>query len=122
MRFILLALFALVILQCSDDKGEPSFAYLLTPDGFLNPVELENDDNPDPKKYTLSWKNPTKTDGFLGNAIYLDTTNWNAIVKDSNDREGAMLWMPVENRNNEPVYKESETIIFSLGIVPGGGD
>ncbi len=94
-----------MIIACTDKTFEDNTDYLRSPSEFrIYPVPA---DTSSPAKFIMSWRNPQEKNGFQGHTIYLDTTNWEQILKDG---EKAKVKLFIHSNKDD-----RDSIIFSLG-------
>lgn len=61
--------------------------------------------------YVLSWENPADTTGYIGSLIYLDTTNWETIRKDTTKARSYFLHRYISSTEGR---KKNDSILISL--------
>ena len=111
--FLSSVLFINLFSSCSRNDKHESYDYKLSPSDF-RPYPLKGDTTP-PKKFILSWENPSETRDFRANRIYLDTMEWDKIY---NDWRSAPVVLRRTYAKGDPV-PERDSILLSFGPIKG---
>lgn len=112
MRFLILAV-VMVFFGCGDRNRGDGIDYLRSPNNFRflkysNPSSSQD-------VFLLTWSAPSRTKGLLGSHVYLDTSNWQGIIKDTS-KAPVVLFVPYTNTSSRDNPPDSILIILSENV------